>query len=346
MAITEVAYCTRADVQRALNFADSPRLNERVDSAVMAGARDLEGALHRKFYPETKTVEFDMPDDEHLWLYENELAAAPTLIMSGGAPMTVDFDVLLRPKSGPPYRWLEARFGGDVYWQAEGTVQNAIAITGVFHYPVKQITVTGLAAQVAAGDDTIIVLDSSRCGPGSLILLGSERLIVSDATLEQTGASLAADAGTAKSDTQLTVDDGTLINAGELLWIEGERLFVTAVAGDTVVVDRAVNASTLAGHTSGTLIYAPRELTVLRGELGTEPADHDDTVPVILLKAPSLISELNLALAINNTQQALSAYARPVGAADTQRDQVGRGVQDIMTDAMTTYGRQYRGRAI
>ena len=63
MTITEVAYCTREMVQRALNLADNPRLNTRVDNAIMAGARQVEGLLHRRFYPETKTLSFDMPDD-------------------------------------------------------------------------------------------------------------------------------------------------------------------------------------------------------------------------------------------------------------------------------------------
>src|ERR1700754_4866762 len=105
MTVTEVASCTREDVQRSLNLADTPELNARVDQAIQAGARQVDGVLHRRFYPETKTVLFDQPEGTNLWLYENELSAAPTQILSGGVPMTVGTDVFLRPKSGPPYRW-------------------------------------------------------------------------------------------------------------------------------------------------------------------------------------------------------------------------------------------------
>ena len=115
MAITEVAYCTREDVQRALNLADIPRLNNRVDQAVMTGARQIHGLLHRVFYPTTKTVLFDQPNGANLWLYELELSAAPTAILSGGVSMTIGTDVFLRPKSGPPYRWLEVSSTGTVF---------------------------------------------------------------------------------------------------------------------------------------------------------------------------------------------------------------------------------------
>ncbi len=352
MTISEVAYCTRPMVQRALNIADSPRLNARVDAAIQAGARDLEGLLHRRFYPETKTVSFDLPEDVSLWLYQNELAGEPTEILSGGEPMTIGTDVLLRPNSGPPFSWLEGRLGGDTYWQTQGSEQDAISITGEFGYPTSLIPLCAIAGAVTSTAATLTVTDSSQAAPGALLLAGAERLIVSDAALADTGVTLTADLGDKKANTLLTVSDGSGLFPGEVLFIDGERLDVQSVAGDMVVCERAVNASALAAHTAGAAVYAPRLLTVLRGRLGTTAATHADGTELFWIKAPSLVIELNLALAINNTEQALSAYARPAsgragrGGASSRTVDAGRGVQDIFEDAYTAYGRKARGRAV
>lgn len=346
MTSSEVAYCTREDVQRALNIADNPRLNAAVDRAILAGARDLEGTLHRRFYPETKTVLFDQPTGGSLWLYELELAAAPTQILSGGVPMTVGTDVFLRPKSGPPYRWLEASASAAVFWQSINTPQAAISITGDYNWPVITAAAGTLGLTAGSGAAQLILNDSSVVGVGSLILIDTERLIVTEKTMSATGATLSADLGNVKSNTAVTVSDGTLIHPGETVLVDAERMYVQYVTGNTLTVERAVAGSALAAHTNTTAVYAPRTATASRGQLGTTAASHSSGAAISLLLAPSLVREANLALAINNIEQALSAYARPVGAGDNQRDSTGRGVQQILDDTYTAFGRKARGRAV
>lgn len=347
MTITEVAYCTREMVQRALNLADNPRLNSRVDDAIMAGARQVEGLLHRKFYPETATFSFDQPDDEYLWLYR-DLAGEPTEILSGGTPMTVDTDVLLRPQSGPPFRWLEARFSGGVFWQAQSTPQEAIVITSDrWNYPTATVPVTTLGLTVNATASAVQLAFSAQVGVGSLLLAGDERMIVTGKTYSTTGATLGADLASSKSAVTVTVSDGTVFETGEVIVLDSERMFVEEVIGNTLTVDRAVNASALAAHTTGATLYAPRTATVLRGAAGSTAAAHSSGATISLLKPPSLVSELNLAYAINNQQGASGAYARSLEAdvATLYRDK-GRGVADLENDAYQAYGVKVRSRAI
>jgi hypothetical protein len=345
MAITEVVYCTREQVQRALNLADVPRLNQRVDRALMAGARQIEGMLHRKFYPTTATRYFDQPAGETLWLNENELAAAPAQVLSGGAVMTAGSDFYLRPAAGPPYRWLDVGYAGDVFWQSQDTTQNAITITGDFGYPTDVTAMTTLSGAITSGSATATLTDSSIIGVGSLILVDSERMIVTEKGLAATGATLSADVAGAKGTTTITVAGGTLY-PGELIAIDAERLFVTAVAGSSVTVDRAVNASTLGAHTSGTAIYAPRTAFLARGRLGTSAASHANGATISAINAPSLVAEANLALAISNQEQALSAYARSIGSQDSERTAGGQGVSSIMDDLYAAYGRKGRMRSV
>jgi hypothetical protein len=347
MAITEVAYCTREDVQRALNFADIPRLNTRVDQAIMAGARQIHGLLHRRFYPVTKTVLFDQPEGANLWLYELELAAAPTQILSGGTAMTVGTDVFLRPESGPPYRWLEASSAGTVFWQSTGTPQNAITITGDYSYPTNSVATGTLGLTINSSATTLILNDSAAAGVGSLILLDNERLIVSDKTTSTTGATITADLTASKSQVSIAVSSGALVNPGELILIDSERMQVEYVVGNTLTVDRAVNGSALAAHTTGATIFAPRTASVLRARFGTTAASHTSGAAITQLQAPSLVRELNLAYAINNQQGASGTYARSLetDVATLYKDK-GRGVLDLENDAYQAYGRKARGRAI
>ncbi len=347
MAITEVAYCTREDVQRSLNLADIPRLNTRVDQAIMTGAHQIHGLLHRVFYPNTKTVLFDQPEAGNLWLYELELSAAPTQILSGTKAMTIGTDVFLRPKSGPPYRWLEASSGGTVFWQSVNTPQAAISITGDYGYPTNPVAVGTTGASIDGVSSTLTLNDSSVIGVGSLLLIGTERLIVSDKTMSATGATLGGNLTTSKSEVSIPVSNGALINPGELILIDSERMQVEYVVGNVLTVDRAVNGSALATHTTGATISAGRTATVLRGRLGTTAAAHSSASPITALRAPSLISELNLAYAINNQQGAAGTYARSLetDVATLYKDK-GRGVLDLENDAYQAYGRKARGRAV
>lgn len=347
MAITEIAYCTREQVQRALNLADIPRLNQRVDSAIMAGARQIHGQLHRRFYPNTVTRLFDLPKLFTLWLDENELAAAPTAITSGGHAMTLNTDYILYPIDGPPYLWIDQNQLATVPWQPGASYQACISITGDYGYPTTTLATTTLASSPGTGSPSVLLADSSTVGVGSLILVDSERMIVSEKTMATTTATLSADISNSKALVSIPVSNGTLINPGELIMIDSERMYVQYVTGNTVTVDRAVNASALAAHTNGTTIYAPRTATMLRARLGTTAAAHSSGATVNLLAAPSLISELNLAYAITNEERALAAYSRTSNPATTSmyRDK-GRGLAELLDDAMTAYGRQMRTRAV
>jgi hypothetical protein len=341
----EIPYVTREMVQDAVPSTGTPRFDARIDQAILAASCDLEGFLHRKFYPWTGTRYFDQPDDTSLWLYENELAETPTAIVSGLITMTTD-DYILQPQSGPPYRWIDVNYGGTNSWSADCTPQNAVAITGTFHYPAKVTAVTTLSSGVNSSVTTMPPASSVDVGTGSLILVDSERMLVSRLASASTGTTLAGDLTANKGITSVPVASGAAISVGERILIDSEAMTVQDIAGNTLIVERAVRGSVLATHTTGATVYAPRTATVTRGVLGTTAAAHDSADVVSTLTAPSLVRELALALAINNVQQSLGAYTRPRGSGDNRSDMPGRGVSEIMEDAYTAYGRKARSRAV
>lgn len=344
MADVEVSYCTREQVQRELGYADSARLNKRVDEKILQGARDIEGWCHRKFYPWTGTRKFDVPQTSSLWLHDHELTSIDSIV-SGAATMAAT-DFIARPESGPPYGWLDVNDGGSIGWESNSSYQRAIAITGTYHYPVVQRASCLLAEDIGAGSTAVILDSSSDVGVGSLILIGSERMVVLEKSLVTTGATLAADLPASKGATTVSVSDGTVLDRGEMIAIDGERMYVESITGNTLVVTRGENGSTLAAHTSGATVYAPRIADVARAQGGTLSAVHAADTQIYLLLAPSLVQEANLALACAALEHGSSGYARTAGTGDSQRQADDRGLGRLMEGLYTRYGRKARSRAV
>lgn len=341
----ELSYVTREMVQDAVSSISTARMDTRIDQARLSASRTVEGHLHRVFYPTTETRYFDQPDGETLWLYEDELSDAPTSITSGSVTMTAA-DYILMPRSGPPYRWIDVNFGGQNYWSSDATPQNAVAITGPFGYPCTTRSVTTLSGLVNGAATTLTLASSVDVGTGSLILVESELMLITRLSSVASGATLAGNLTASKGITSIPVSSGALIGVGERILIDGEAMAVEDIAGNTLIVERAARGTVLAAHTTGAPVYTARTATVERGILGTSAAAHASASAVYTLTAPSLVQELTLALAVNNIQQGLSAYSRPRGAGENRSDTSGRGVEEILEDAYTRYGRKTRSRAV
>lgn len=340
--MTEISYITRATLAQALTMADNARTQRRLDQAIRAASREAEGFLHRKFYPSTETRTFDMPDSDSLWLYDSELSAAPTSIVSGTTTMT-PADYICQPVTGPPYRWIDANDAGANYWSSGETIQRAVAVTGTFGYPVNPVTYTTTAASMDAVTSSLVTASSSVIGPGSLILVDSERMNVTGSALSATGATLNGGTDANKSTTAVVVSSGTLISTGEIITVDAERMFVEAVAGNTLTVTRGWAGTVLAAHANGATVYAPRTLTVQRGILGTTAATHTSGSSITALLAPSLVQEYVLAIAIGNVGQAAAGYSKQNEAGDSP---LGGGIEGIAERCYTAYGRKTRSRAV
>lgn len=352
--MTEICYCTREDVQEALELSDSLTLNRRIDRAIRSASRDLERLCHRYFYPTTGTRSFDMPSSTRLWLHENELAAAPTSILSGGTVMGTS-SYFLNPLDGPPYRWIEQNLSGPVAWQSGDTVQRSIAITGDYGYPVNPTDATTAVGSATPGATSITIADSAAVGVGQLMLIEAERIAVTEKTLTTTGATLSAPGLPAgRADVGLTVSSGALLHLNERIMIDAEWMRIESIAGNTVVVSRASNGTVLAAHSAGAVIYAPRILTVARGLLGTTAAAHGNGVAVTNLLAPSLVVDGAIALSINTVGQQTGAYNSTTGSGGrvgtalgaNKTPAGGAGIDGLMEQIYTAYGRKTRTRVV
>lgn len=343
--MAEAWYCTREDVKRALDIKTTAFANDRVDRAIDSATEDVEGQLRRKFYPNDTTHTFDWLDHQfsltwRLWLDQREMAVAPTKVLSNSVDITTN--VFARPDVGPPFDRLEIDLGTSSMWSAGNTYQRAIAVTGTFGYQYKTASAATLAAALnGTSDVTASLSDSSLFGVGSLLIVGTERLLVTAKNLLTTGTTLGANLDAQAKTVAVTVADGTKVHAGEVITIDAERMLVTDIAANVLVVDRGYDGSVLATHTTGATVYAPRLATVTRAALGTTIASHLINAAVSVFVYPSLVRQLTIAEAATNLIQERAGFARSIGSDQGNvMETVGKGLLDLRKRTFTAHGRK------
>jgi len=122
-------------------------------------------------------------------------------------------------------------------------------------------------------------------------------------------------------------------------------MLVQEVVAGIAKVKRAWDGTYLAAH-SGAAVSAYRQLSVLRGQLGTAAASHSSSATVARHRVPSLIRDLSIAECLNQVLQEGSGYARTVGSGETAMPAPGMGLAEKWDEARATYGRKARKMAI
>jgi hypothetical protein len=349
-----VAYATRETVKAALDSATTAYDNARVDRAVEFASRQVESLTVRRFYPEIATRYRDWPNREYaeiqrLWLDGTFELISLTSLVSGGLTIA-PANYFLRRADGleePPYTLLEINLGTATSFFSVGTTwQRSIALTGVFGYNLVTAPAGTLAAAITLTTaTTCTVSDSASIGVGSLITIDTERLIVTGKASASV-STITADLATLNSANGVSVGNGALYVIGEVLTIGTERMLIVDITGNTLVVKRAYDGSTLAAHTNGDTVYAPRALTVQRGVLGTTAATHLISAPIVVQTYPGPVVSLTVAYALNELLQQGAGYARVAGTGDSQREFTGRGIAALERDAISSCGRRVRTAAV
>lgn len=346
-------YATREQVKSASDVRETARLNRAIDRNLAKHSREAEkilGYLH--FYPVVATRYFDWPspqmgDPWDLWLEDNPLSSA-TAITSGGDALTVGTDVFLEPASDPPYNRVRINSSSSAAWSSGASgYQRAIAITGTW----GENWTTGAGALAAAMTDTtslvVDVTNSAEIGVGDLIEVGTERMVVANRQTTDTGVNSTGALAAEKTATALTVPDGTVFAVDEILTIDSERMRIEDITGNTLRVTRAWDGTALAAHNTNSDIYAPRRLLVSeRGFGGTTAATHLVGTAIYRWVPHASLNEWVLAETQNAVAQENAAWARTIGAGESERQTFARGLADLRRQVTMTLGRVARKAAI
>ncbi len=159
-----------------------------------------------------------------------------------------------------------------------------------------------------------------------------------------TAQTILADLAASAAAESVSVTTGSAYTIGEVLTVDSERMLIVDIAGNQLVVKRAWDGSTLAAHTTGAKVYAPRVLTVVRGVLGTTAATHLINAPIVKHMAPGPIRDLCLAEVVTMITGETSGYSQ----SETRGGKAAKGmsVHDLRAQVITGFGRKMRSAAI
>ncbi|MFE2073721.1 hypothetical protein [Streptomyces misionensis] len=347
-------YATREEIKAELDVKETSRSNARIDRALEDASRRIEGLMHRRFFPVAATRFFDWPARFRgsytpwvLRLDDQELISV-TALSSGGRPIA-EGDYNLEPNtSGPPYTRIEINLATSAAYGGGPSYQRDVTVTGLWGYRNTEAAAGALAEDLDATETDIDVdgATSATVGVGSILRIDSERVIVTERKQLAIGQALGADLTSQNNAVTVTVQFGGQFAAGEVILIDAERMLIEDIAGNTLIVRRAWDGSTIAAHTSGTAIYSPRTLVVTRGALGTTASAHATAAVIYQWMPPGGIRQLCIAETVTDLLQGRSGYARTAGAGENEREASGRGLADIRNSAYTTYGRKARTRGV
>lgn len=347
---------TREQVSASLEIFNTARANPIIDSKIAAATLSVEGRLHRRFAPEIRTIKADWPNYSRAPSWEFDLGIneyiSLTSVVSGGVNITADC-LLTRAdnRTEPPYDTLQVNLNSSSALSAGMTFQQSLVITGLGGH---NDTDTSLPAAALGGNInnsvTTVVLNPVvgvyDVGVGSILLIGTERLVTTARRMSDTGINTAGTLAAQNSAVSLPVTDGTNFAVGEIVLVESERMRIVDIAGNTLTVDRAFDGSVLAAHASGLDVYGLRTFTVRRGSLGTTAAAHTTADSVYAHVFPALVNELCVAETVVLLEQNASGYARVIGTGASSREAKGEGLADIRDQAYIAYGRKLRLGAI
>lgn len=351
--MTTPFYATREEIKAELDVKETARSNARIDRALADATEAVYGLCHRRFYPEQDTRYFGWPNQQtarpwRLWLDANEVISVTTLT-SGGTTIASS-DYFLEPNQyGPPYSHIEIDLDSNAAFGGGDTHQRDITVTGLFGYSNDETT-AGATAEALDASETGVDVDaatSAAVGVGSLLRVDTERVIVTGRAQLDTGQTLGG-AGLTNQNNVVTVavQSGAAFAAGESILIDSERMLVEDIAGNNLTVRRAWDGSSIAAHSVGATIYAPRTLTVERGALGTTAATHLTAATVYRWDPPGPVRQLCVAEALTDLLQGRSGYARTAGSGESEREVSGRGLKDLRDRVYTSHARKARTRAV
>jgi hypothetical protein len=337
--MAKVWYVSLQDVKDAYSIKTA-KDDIKIQRAINAASDEVESMLHRKFYPEIATHyfsgdDFYVSDSGELVLNYYDILNVTNLIVNGSVVSSEDYFLTDEPMDSNDFPSDFTSLGRF----------DEVVITGVYGYSNRTVLETTLVSDITEFSISLTITNSSNLSPGNTIKLGNEFLKLGARTQTDTGQTLQTALNSNTNDQMVAVTDSSDFNVGEFILIEAEKMRITDIAGNSLIVTRAVDGSTLAAHTTGKMIYSPRTFKVTRGILGTIAVAHTAGTEVYRFTPPGLIQSLTMAETMNILAQQDAAYGRVIGSGESQREAGGRGLNDIRKQAMTAYRRYRSGSA-
>jgi hypothetical protein len=208
------------------------------------------------------------------------------------------------------------------YWQngphtrleADVASWDVVEVDGAWGKYLESVSIGETVSQLVNAT-TLTVANGANISPGMVLLLESEQELITGWGAATAATSLLAEA-LDEAEEEITVDDGTEFNEGEVIQISTEDCLVRMVRGDVLVVGRGWNNTTKQTHADDSPISVYRTVTVTRAVNGTTAAAHT-TVAASRYVPPEDVNWLCRQMAGLMHKKAQSGFSGRVGNAET-----------------------------
>lgn len=343
--MTRIWYASEQDVKRSADIPSTADLDDNIARALDEGSQAVDDLCRRYFYPISTVHYFPWPQDINqpsntLYLNKHGLIELDELTNGDGAiipPSQYD----LGPKQyGPPFTKITV--AGSFSTNAMFP-DRSIRGEGTYGYQIDEKTVTQTINQLTGTSVTLV--DGSAVGVGSLIRIGTERLVVAAKGGWVDSENVAAIILEAKkSADRFTVTDGAAFHVGEEILMDSEVMRIQRIAGNRLIVKRAVDGSVLEEHSTDEVLV-DRHIRVERSVLGSSAFDTAADADVHLFKFPPRVSQLARAEALTIMGFDIASYATSTGQGDADIKHSTKPLEDLRNKVFQQYGRMRVGAA-
>lgn len=313
MTIYAQLFCTTAELIKDLGLSgDEPELLSRIRAA----SADLANVIG-KFIPAVETRTFypnrmgEINIDPVLWVLtvtnDTTVVTARTSTADG---YTLEPGQRCYPHG--PYSRIDP--GGTV-WSRYGV--HILAYWGKYE-EIRAVGVSAVTQTDSAA--TLAVSDGSKLSAGMLLLLDTEQELITggsgdEASPDPTIATSLLNGAVAADDEEITVDDGSEFNRGEVIRLGTEDCMIRRIVSNVLVVQRGWNGTTKVAHADDLAVYIYRTFVVDRGMNGTSAMAHTDE-PVYRLTVPDDVNWMARQVAGLMRMKAKVGFANKSGNAE------------------------------
>lgn len=343
-------YTTREAVKRA-GAVNTTLWDSVLDAEIEAASREIDKLTGRRFIPITATRRYawpaPFPRAAWMLMLDDDLLSVSALTRDDDTATAIAAtDYFLEPgNDGPPYAWIEIDLSSSAYFSQQNTHQRAIRVTGSWGYS-SDTAAAGTVSSGLASDATatsLVCSDASKVDVGDTLLCESEQLFVSERATAGTTADLNDTLTASVSDVTVTVTNGALVKAGEVILVDSERMLVQSTTGNDLTVQRAYEGTALAAHSTGTSVYAFRTLTVTRGVNGTTAATHANSTALSKYQPPADVRQLCRALALQRLSLNQGGWMGVLGSGENSIEVRGQALLALVERVKRHYRRHLVG---
>jgi hypothetical protein len=292
------------------------------ESRLLQAIREASDELQKEigwFIPVTQTTLLRGTGKQYLYPFPPVLSLTGSVV-NADIPLVLDtdFSLLRQAWANGPYIGLELKYGASARsWCDLDPDSVEIPCRAGFYERLNPVDATVQdSTEQSSTQSTLKVSNGGKVSPGMTLRIDDEQQLVTGWG-SPTESVTALNGAISATDDVITVDDGGLLNIGEVLRAGFEQVRIKDKRGHECFVDRGWNNTGQTAHSDNLTIDVYRTVTVERAVNGTSAATHSIDTEIYRYMVPDDILFLTKQIATLIINKARGGYAGKSGSGET-----------------------------